>query len=224
MELTQNLPKEVKINLPKVANNALNFGLKAILPDFFEEDIIQIKDSFINEGFEKGLEEAKEKAEEVWKSVKGVFTGEFDTVGEIQKLIQKNGILDTASDLVDKITKLLLSKKIINKTTYNLIKTGKKEIINALEGELNNYYKVDNYDFEGLSEQIEKWQKNYNDSDYESMEKTAKTILNILDKVDQIEAVITKARNIQKVQKYIQEKGSKEKLTKAERKLIEAIN
>ena len=224
MELTQNLPKEVKINLPKVTNNALNFGLKAILPDFIEEDIIQIKDSFINEGFEKGLEEAKEKAEEVWKSVKGVFTGEFDTVGEIQKLIQKNGMLDTASDLVDKITKLLLSKKIINKTTYNLIKTGKKEIINALEGELNNYYKVDNYDFEGLSEQIEKWQKNYNDSDYESMEKTAKTILNILDKVDQIEAVITKARNIQKVQKYIQEKGSKEKLTKAERKLIEAIN
>ena len=185
MELTQNLPKEVKINLPKVTNNALNFGLKAILPDFIEEDIIQIKDSFINEGFEKGLEEAKEKAEEVWKSVKGVFTGEFDTVGEIQKLIQKNGMLDTASDLVDKITKLLLSKKIINKTTYNLIKTGKKEIINALEGELNNYYKVDNYDFEGLSEQIEKWQKNYNDSDYESMEKTAKTILNILDKVDQ---------------------------------------
>lgn len=224
MELTQNLPKEININMPKIANNALNFGLKAILPDFIEEDIIQIKDSFINEGFEKGLEEAKEKAEEVWKSVKGVFTGEFDTVGEIQKLIQKNGILDTASDLVDKITKLLLSKKIINKTTYNLIKTGKKEIINALEGELNNYYKVDNYDFEGLSEQIEKWQKNYNDSDYESMEKTAKTILNILDKVDQIEAVITKARNIQKVQKYIQEKGSKEKLTKAERKLIEAIN
>ena len=224
MELTQNLPKEININMPKIANNALNFGLKAILPDFIEEDIIQIKDSFINEGFEKGLEEAKEKAEEVWKSVKGVFTGEFDTVGEIQKLIQKNGILDTASDLVDKITKLLLSKKIINKTTYNLIKTGKKEIINALEGELNNYYKVDNYDFEGLSEQIEKWQKNYNDSDYESMEKTAKTILNILDKVDQIEAMITKARNIQKVQKYIQEKGSKEKLTKAERKLIEAIN
>lgn len=224
MELTQNLPKEININMPKIANNALNFGLKAILPDFIEDDIIQIKDSFINEGFEKGLEEAKEKAEEVWKSVKGVFTGEFDTVGEIQKLIQKNGILDTASDLVDKITKLLLSKKIINKTTYNLIKTGKKEILNALEGELNNYYKIDTYDLERLNEQIEKWQKNYNDSDYESMEKTAKTILNILDKVDQIEAVINKARNIQKVQKYIQEKGSKEKLTKAERKLIEAIN
>lgn len=224
MELTQNLPKEININMPKIANNALNFGLKAILPDFIEDDIIQIKDSFINEGFEKGLEEAKEKAEEVWKSVKGFFTGEFDTVGEIQKLIQKNGILDTASDLVDKITKLLLSKKIINKTTYNLIKTGKKEILNALEGELNNYYKIDTYDLESLNEQIEKWQKNYNDSDYESMEKTAKTILNILDKVDQIEAVINKARSIQKVQKYIQEKGSKEKLTKAERKLIEAIN
>ena len=100
----------------------------------------------------------------------------------------------------------------------------KKEILNALEGELNNYYKIDTYDLERLNEQIEKWQKNYNDSDYESMEKTAKTILNILDKVDQIEAVINKARNIQKVQKYIQEKGSKEKLTKAERKLIEAIN
>ena len=48
----------------------------------------------------------------------------------------------------------MLSKKIINKSTYNLIKTGKKEIINSLEDQLEGYYKTDEYSIEDLEKYL----------------------------------------------------------------------
>ena len=47
-----------------------------------------------------------------------------------------------ASDIIDKVLKSLVNKKKISKSTYNLIKTGKKEILNSLENELEGYYKI----------------------------------------------------------------------------------
>lgn len=221
LENTAQIPISINIDIPKIANKALDFGLKTVLPDFIEDEVIQIKDAFIKEGFIAGLEEAKQQIDEVWKSVKGIFTGEFDNIGQIKKLVQKDGILDTASTLVDKITKKLLDNKIITKQTYNIIKTGKKEIINALEEELNKYYKIDEYDIEKLEKQIQDWQESFQNKDYESMEKISKKISETLLENQTIEKTINKARNIEKLQKYIQEKGSIEKLSKEERKLLE---
>ena len=223
LENTAQKPININIDIPKIANKALDFGLKTVLPDFIEDEVIQIKDAFIKEGFIAGLEEAKQQIDEVWKSVKGIFTGEFDNIGQIKKLVQKDGILDTASTLVDKITKKLLDNKIITKQTYNIIKTGKKEIINALEEELNKYYKIDEYDIEKLEKQIQEWKESYQNGDYESMEKNSEKISQTLQKSQTIEKTINKARNIEKLQKYIQEKGSIEKLTKEEKKLLETI-
>ena len=223
LENTAQIPISINIDIPKIANKALDFGLKTVLPDFIEDEVIQIKDAFIKEGFIAGLEEAKQQIDEVWKSVKGIFTGEFDNIGQIKKLVQKDGILDTASTLVDKITKKLLDNKIITKQTYNIIKTGKKEIINALEEELNKYYKIDEYDIEKLEKQIQEWKESYQNGDYEAMEKNSEKISQTLQKSKTIEKTINKARNIEKLQKYIQEKGSIEKLTKEEKKLLETI-
>jgi len=226
MELTETMQNKININIdiPKVANTALDIGLKAILPDFIENDIIEIKDAFIKNGFTAGLEEARDKAEEIWKSVKGVFTGEFDSVGEIKRLIQKNGILDTASTLVDKLSKTLLDKKIINKTTYNLIKTGKKEILNALEGELKTYYKIDEYNLETLQNQIQSWKESYQNQDYEAMQKESQKIIQTLQKNENLEKILVQARNIEKVQNYITQRGTIENLTKSEKKILENIN
>lgn len=224
MELIENLQK-LNINpaIPRAANAALDLGLKAILPDFIENDIIEIKDAFIQNGFVAGLEESKEKAEEVYKSIKGIFSGDFDSVGEIKRLIQKNGILDTASMLVDKITKILVDKKIITKSTYNLIKAGKKEILEVLGGELNNYYKIDEYDLEKLQTQIQDWKESYKNNDYESMEKNAKKITQTLEKSNALEKILNQARTIEKAQKYIIQKVTIENLTKNEKKIIESI-
>ena len=145
MELAETLAqaKNIKIDIGNLANTGLEFGLRTILPDFIEDDIIEIKDTFIEEGFIDGIQNIIDKAEDIGKSITGIFTGKFETVEQIKRLIQKDGILEYTSDIIDSILKKMLSKKIINKSTYNLIKTGKKEIINSLEDQLEGYYKTD---------------------------------------------------------------------------------
>ena len=119
MELAENLSqaKNIKIDIGNLANAGLEFGLRTILPDFIEDDIIEIKDTFIEEGFIDGIQSIIDKAEDIGKSITGIFTGKFETVEQIKRLIQKDGILEYTSDIIDSILKKMLSKKIINKSS-----------------------------------------------------------------------------------------------------------
>ena len=177
----------------------------------------------MQEGFSKGIQEIINKGEDIGKSIQGIFTGKFETVEQIKRLVQTDGILDGASDIIDKVLKSLVNKKKISKSTYNLIKTGKKEILNSLENELEGYYKINEYSLENLSELCQEWKESYKREDYSEMEKNMKKIKQKLNKNLTIETIINEARNLEKIQKYIEEKGSLENLTENEKILLEKI-
>ena len=67
MELAETLAqsKNIKIDIGNLANTGLEFGLRTILPDFIEDDIIEIKDTFIEEGFIDGIQNIIDKAEDI---------------------------------------------------------------------------------------------------------------------------------------------------------------
>lgn len=225
MDIIENLQKtnDKAQGLYTIANTGLEIGLKTILPDFIEDDIIDIKDKFVQEGFSKGIQEIINKGEDIGKSIQGIFTGKFETVEQIKRLVQTDGILDEASDIIDKVLKSLVNKKKISKSTYNLIKTGKKEILNSLENELEGYYKINEYSLENLSELCQEWKESYKREDYSEMEKNMKKIKQKLNKNLTIESIINEARNLEKIQKYIEEKGSLDNLTENEKTLLEKI-
>ena len=225
MELAENLPqtKNIKIDIGNIANAGLEFGLRTILPDFIEDDVIEIKDTFIEEGFIDGVQSIIDKAEDIGKSITGKFTGRFETVEQIKRLIQKDGILEYTSDIIDNILKKMLSKKIISKSTYNLIRTGKKEIVNSLEDQLDGYYKIDEYNVEELEKYCNEWKESYNKKDYQSMQSAMKKINKRLEKNKMIETTINQARNIEKIQEYIDKKGSIDNLSEKEKELLEKI-
>jgi len=225
LDIIENLQKtnDKAQGLYTIANTGLEIGLKAILPDFIEDDILDIKDKFVQEGFSKGIQEIINKGEDIGKSIQGIFTGKFETVEQIKRLVQTDGILDGASDIIDKVLKSLVNKKKISKSTYNLIKTGKKEILNSLENELEGYYKINEYSLENLSELCQEWKESYKREDYSEMEKNMKKIKQKLNKNLTIETIINEARNLEKIQKYIEEKGSLENLTENEKILLEKI-
>lgn len=225
MELVEDLKqtKDVKIDIGNLADTALEFGLRTVLPDFIEDDVIDIKNKFIEEGFTEGIKEIYEKVKDIWKSIQGIFTGKFESVEQVKRLIQTDGILDGTSEIIDKILKTLLNKKKISKSTYNLIKTGKKEIMNSLENELESYYKIDTYSLEKIEEYCQEWKENYSKGNYKEMQKSINKIKQRLEKNESIEKIIKQAREIEKIQKYIEEKGSIENLSESEKMLIEKI-
>lgn len=223
MELEKNLENTKEINTLKIVNIVLDIGLKAILPDFIEDDIIEIKDTFIREGFIEGVQEILDKLEDVGKSIIGLFSGRFETVEQIKRLVQTDGILDGISDLIDKISKKMMNDGKISKSTYNLIKTGKKEILNSLEDELKSTYQENTYSLEKLNQYCEEWKENYRKQDYEAMEKSMNKIKQRLEKSEMVEDIINEARNIEKAQKYIQKKESIDNLSEKEKQLLEKI-
>ena len=81
-------------------------------------------------------------------------------------------------------------------STYNLIKTGKKEIINSLEDQLEGYYKTDEYSIEDLEKYCNDWKESFKQKDYQSMENTMKKINRRLEKNKILEKTIEEARNI----------------------------
>lgn len=223
MELEKNLENTKEINALKIVDIVLNIGLKAVLPNFLENDVIEIKDTFIKEGFLEGVQEILNKLEDMGKSIIGIFSGQFETIEQIKRLVQTDGILDGISKLLDKILKRMLNKGKIDKNIYNLIKTGKTEMLNILEEELKSTYQENTYSLEKLNLYCEEWKESYKKQDYKEMKKSINKIKQRLEKSELVEDIIKEARNIEKVQKYIEKKGSIDNLSDKEKQLLEKI-
>ncbi len=58
----------LETNLGQVINGGINLGLRAILPDFIEDEIIEIKDSIITDGFSAGIKTAIDNVIDLGKS------------------------------------------------------------------------------------------------------------------------------------------------------------
>ena len=56
-------------NLGQVINGGIDLGLKAILPDIIEDEVIEIKDSIITDGFSAGIRTAIDNVIDMGKSV-----------------------------------------------------------------------------------------------------------------------------------------------------------
>ena len=104
-ELNVNLEKEQKnffdTTLGKVINSGLDFGLRAILPDMIENQIINIKDALFENGIKDGIQTAVDSIIDFGKSVSGIFTGKFENMSQVETAIGNGGIIDTVSDLID---------------------------------------------------------------------------------------------------------------------------
>ena len=105
----------------KTINNAIDIGLKIILPDLIENQIIEIKNSLINNGLKSGINTAIKNAIDFGKSTIGIFTGNFENISQIQMAIGNGGIIDTLSDVLDKATNKAYRAGYINNNINTVI-------------------------------------------------------------------------------------------------------
>lgn len=55
----------LQTNIGKAVNTGLNIGLRYILPDVIEDQVIEIKDSFLQNGFKEGIQTAIDSAKPI---------------------------------------------------------------------------------------------------------------------------------------------------------------
>ncbi|MBO5398256.1 MAG: hypothetical protein J6A36_04940 [Clostridia bacterium] len=213
----------LKSSLGNVVNNAVDIGLKSVLPDLIEDEVIKVKDTILENGFKEGLNEAVNTVINFGKSAIGIVTGNFENMNQVDIAIKKGGMIDTVSDLLDMTIEKIEDKNLINKTTANLIKKGKNSILDSvadkiedtLENQVKNIEKIKNYS--------EKWKESFDSKDLESMTKNFKNIEKYLKETMPLENTIKEARKIENLQNLIKNNGGNFDITTEEMQLAEKL-
>lgn len=231
MELIENLNLENSVennffqsNLGQAINSAVDIGLKAILPNFIEDDIIEIKDAFIEEGFSEAIDTAIEKAVSLGKTAIGTITGSFETVSQAKKAIEKGGLIDGVSDAIDFVLKKAKSAGLISKDISNLIKNSKNAILNTVSTNIENEFDIQNEKIEKLQNYNNKWKEAFENKDFEKMSQNMKKIQKILSNIIPIENVINESRKMENLHELIKNNGKKFDLNEEEINLAKMLN
>ena len=73
-------------NWGEAINNAIDSGLKIILPDFIENEIIDIKNAFVKEGLVEGIKTAIDTTINKGKELIGMFTGNLENMTQAEAI------------------------------------------------------------------------------------------------------------------------------------------
>lgn len=208
--------------LGKVINTAIDIGLRSVLPDLVEDQIIGVKDVILKQGVKQGIDTAINSAIDIGKSAMGIFTGNFENISQAQTAIKKGGILDSLSSTIDTVLKSSTKSGLINEKTSKLVKKGKNVIMNTISSNIEEEFLGQLKSVEKIGKYNENWQKYYEQKDLAGMEKEYKKIKTQLKEVMPLESTIKQARKIENIQSLVKNKGSFD-LTQEELELAEKL-
>lgn len=216
--------KFINTTFGKVINTGLDIGLRTILPDLIEDEVIGVKNAILENGFKSGLETAISSSINLGKSAIGIFTGDFENIEQIQTAIGKGGILDSVSDLIDLSSKKAKEKGIISNTVLTAIKGSKNTIIKSIESNIENEFETQIKAVKKVSEYSEKWNNNFNEKNFDGMEKAIKNLKKYLKEIIPLESTLKEARTIENLHSLIKNKGGDFNLSEEELNLVEKLS
>lgn len=210
-------------DIGKAINSAIDIGLKAVLPDLIEDQVIDVKDAILENGFKEGIKEVISSAIDFGKSAIGIVTGNFENTEQIQLAVKKGGILDKTSELLDYAIDFANKKNLIDSNITSLIKNGKNSIISSISDNIEETLVNQIKAIEKLENYCENWNNAYGNQDISEMEKAYKNIENYLAKTVPLESIINEARKIENIHNLIKNNGNNFNLSENELKLAEKI-
>ena len=240
METLQNELKENNINnnleiekkqnnflestLGKTINTGINIGLRMVLPDLIENQIIEIKDTLLKEGLSQGIQKAISTAIDFGKSAVGIVTGNFENVSQAQAAIQKGGIIDGVSDTIDFVLNKTQQAGILPYNITRAIKSGKNTILNNVANNIENEFNKQLESAEKLQKYSSNWKQYFNNKDFEGMTKELYKINAEIKNLIPMENTIKEARTIQNLHSLIRTNGKNFNLTNEQLELAKMLN
>ena len=213
----------LETTLGKTINTAIDIGIRALLPDFVDEQIINIKDNLLNYGLKDGITKTIDDAIDIGKSAIGIFTGNFENVSQMQNAIEIGGLIDGISSLLDTVVDKVNQKGIINYNIADTIKEGKNIILNSIESNIEEKFKEQNIEVENIEKYMNNWKKNLNNKNFEGMEKEYIKIEKILNNLVPLEKIIEQARIIENLHNLIKNNGQDFNLSQEQLALAEKL-
>ena len=205
-------------------NNAIDIGLKTILPDLIENKVIDIKNELFENGLKAGIDTAVDSAIDLGKSAVGIFTGNFENMSQVKIAINEGGIVDTISTIIDKVVNKTYLSGHINSSISNTIKTGKNILLNNIVEKISSEMEQQTNCINELGCYVENWKEHYNNKDFNNMEKEYKKILKQLNNAIPIENILKETRKIEILHNLIKNNGNNFNLTKEQKALVDNLS
>lgn len=215
--------KFLQTSVGKIINTAIDIGLRAILPDMIEEQVINIKNVLLNNGLKEGIDIAVKSGIEFGKSTIGIVTGKFENLSQAHNAVKNGGIIDSISDTLDNVLNSATKNNLISKTTSRLIKKGKNAILDTISTNIEEKFVQDVNSLELVSKYITNWKNYYNLKDLDGMEKEYKKIKKQMNTIMALDTTISQAKQIENVHNLIKNKGIDYELSKEEKELINIL-
>ena len=215
--------KFLETALGKTINTAVEIGIRAVLPDFIDDQIINIKDNLIDYGLKEGINKTIEDAIDIGKSAIGILTGNFENVNQMQNAVKTGGLLEGISSLLDTVVDKVRQAGLINSTVAKTIKQGKNIILNNVEKNIENTFNKQYEAIEYTNKYINNWKNYFENKDFEGMEKEYNKIERQLKNIAPIEKTINEARTIEVLHNLIKNNGQDFNLTQEQLDLVEKL-
>lgn len=215
--------KFLESTIGKVINTGLNIGIRALLPDLIEDQIINIKDEIINNGFKSGLKQTVLSAIDLGKSATGMITGNFENINQARTVIKAGGLIDTISNLMDKGINAITKSGKVTKEIGNTIKSGKNIILKNIENNIENNFNNQINSIEKINKYTSNWNQYYKNRNFEGMEKEYKKIKGKLKEIMPIENTIINAKKLENLHTLIKNNGHNFDLSKEEIELANKL-
>ena len=213
----------LQTNIGKAVNTGLNIGLRYILPDVIEDQVIEIKDSFLQNGFKEGIQTAIDSAINFGKSALGIVTGNFENVQQMQTAVKSGGIIDGISNVLNfTINKVVNSGK-IPYALGSAIKTGKNAILNNITKNIESEFENQVNQIEKLNKYTNNWKDYFNNEDFDGMHREYDKIRGKMKEIAPIENTIKTARVVENLHKLIKNNGKNFDLTSEELELAKML-
>lgn len=223
VELNNNIEKNNFLNsvLGKTINTAIDIGLRAILPDLIENQVIDIKNALLQNGLKSGIDTAVNSAINLGKSAVGIVTGNFENMDQVKMAVGNGGIVDTVSNVLDKAINTTYKKGYIDKTVTSIIKNGKNVLLNNITNNIKSELDQQTNSVEKLEKYVNNWKEYYNNKDFEGMTKEYNKIKTQINKVIPLENILKETRKVETLHELIKNNGQNFNITEAEKNIIE---
>ena len=209
--------------LGKTINTAVDIGIKALLPDFLDDQIINIKDNLLSYGLKDGITKTIDDAIDLGKSAIGIVTGNFENVSQMQNAVKTGGLIDGISSLLDTVVDKVRNAGLINNTIAKTIKQGKNTILNNVENNIEKTFTRQSESIEYTNKYINNWKNYYKNKDFNGMEKEYNKIKKEFKNLAPIEKTINEAKIIENLHNLIKNNGQDFNLSKEQLELAEKL-
>ena len=213
----------LETTLGKIINTGLDIGIRALLPDFIDEQVINLKDNLFEYGLAEGITKTIDDVIDLGKSAIGIFTGNFENVEQMQSAIQSGGLIDGISSLLDTVVNKVMQKGLINYNVASMLTQGKNVILNNIESNIEKTFADQLTTSTNLEAYINNWKNSFENKDFNSMEKEFEKIEEQLKILAPMENTINQARTIANLHNLIKNNGQDFNLTKEQLELAEKL-